>query len=119
VLDPVDSAIYRTADIPDLDRAIWSVQVGDEEEIQMRIGGGKKAAVGDLPLRVESVSGVNHDFRCGAILEVPAQRFGKEHVKPRDQVSINVSYLSHGGINRTKWQGTFSLSDQTQAGISR
>ena len=112
VQDPIDSAYYRDAEIPDSDRAIWTVQLGDAAPIVMRVGCGKKASVDGPELRVESISGVNHDVRCIAIVEVPAQRLGKDRFEPGEKVELKVSFLTHGHVDRMEWQGTFPLSDR-------
>jgi hypothetical protein len=110
VLDPIDTAYYRDADVPESDRAVWSVQLGKSEPIVARVGGGKPA-VHDPTLQVQSLTGVDHNVRCIAIMEVPAERLGKEHFEPGDEIALDVSFVTHGHTDRMEWQGTFSLSD--------
>jgi hypothetical protein len=111
VLDIVELEYYRNAEIPEIDRAEWTVRVDDDPPITARIGAGRPLVVSDPDLRVESLSGLYNDVRCVAAIELPARRFGKQQFEPGDQIALEAEFASHARAHHIKWKGTFELSD--------
>jgi hypothetical protein len=109
VLDIVELDYYRNNEIPELDRPVWSVRIGDSEAIAARVGAGKPPSVGDAAIRVESASGVYHDVRCINVMEVPAARLGKARFQAGDRIQLDSSFKTHARAHHIEWNGTLTL----------
>ena len=111
VLDVIDSECYRGRGVPAADRGQWRVQLGDSQRVVVRICSGEPPEVGDPTIRVESLSGVDHDLRSVAVLEFPAQRLAAERLNPGDRIDLDAGYVTHGRAHRIEWKSGFTLSE--------
>jgi hypothetical protein len=111
VFDIVETDYYRDGEIPDADRAMWTIRYGGGEPVRLRLGAGKDPVISDPALRVKSLSGLYHNVRCVTAIELPAGRFGKAALKPGDQIELESTFTTHGRADRIKWKGVFVLSE--------
>jgi hypothetical protein len=111
VLDIVEPDYYHDSEIPDIDRAIWSVRVGEKEPVTVRVGAGKQPIASDAAVRVKSRSGTYHQVRCITVMELPAERLGKSRLEPGDRIELESSFTTHARADRIDWKGTFTLAD--------
>jgi hypothetical protein len=109
-IDVVERSYYADQRIADADRAEWSVRLPNGRTIVTRIGGGDPPVVNDREIGVKSHSGVNLNPRLIAALEIPAERWGKESLKPGDDVAIDVVLRTHGRAYEYAWKGEFRLA---------
>jgi hypothetical protein len=109
--DIIEDAYYRNKSVPKEERALWTVKPGDGQEIRARIGGGREAIVNDPAVRLENLSGINLNVRNVAVLELPAERFGKNRFRAGDSIDLNTSLLSHAQAYRVEWKGTFTFKN--------
>lgn len=82
--DIVESAYYRDASVPKVDRALWTVRVDGRAPIHARIGAGREALVDEEKVRLESLSGLNLNVRNVAAMELPAAFLGRAGFKAGD-----------------------------------
>jgi hypothetical protein len=111
VVDVVEPDYYRNKEIPHVDRAVWSVQIGDKEPITAHICGGMAPVVAGLPVRIESRSGVYHDVRCITAIEIPAAHLGRDRLEPGERFELTSSYSTHGRAYHMEWKGEYTLSE--------
>jgi len=111
VVDIVEPDYYRDGNIPDVDRATWTIRVNNGESVTARIGAGKDAAISNPAARIKSLSGTYHEVRCITVVELPAGQLGKQRLAPGDQIALESSFSTHGRANSIQWKGTFVLSD--------
>jgi hypothetical protein len=107
--DIVEQAYYRDKVIPEIDRAVWTVRVGDSEPITARIGAGRKPGISDPGIRIENRSGANQDARNIAILELPARKFGRHQFRVGDTVQLSSLLQTHAKTYTVEWKGAFEL----------
>lgn len=110
-IDMVESAYYRDTPVPKIDRALWTVRSGGRELVRARIGAGREAFVSDARVRVENLSGLDLKVRNLAAMELPAKLLGRDQLKAGDTVELESTLLSHGGVYRVEWKGTFTLRE--------
>jgi hypothetical protein len=110
-IDIVETAFYDGSDIPVVDRAVWSVRLSEKESIRAKIGGGAAPIVSEPKIRVECLSGLRHNVRLIAIMELPAIRLGRERFTAGDNIDLDVSLTTHGRAYQADWNGRFTLSD--------
>jgi hypothetical protein len=111
VMDIVEPDYYRDRDVPESNRAVWTIRVNGGDAITARIGSGKPAVVSDRLLRVESLGGTSHDVRGITAIELPAKNLGREKLQPGDKITLDTSYTTHGRAYRMEWKGEFALSE--------
>jgi len=109
--DIIEDAYYRNKSVPKEERALWTVKLGDGKEIRARIGAGREAIVNDPTVRLENLSGINVNVRNVAVLELPAERFGKSRLRAGDNIQLNTTLLTHAQAYRVDWQGTFTIKN--------
>jgi hypothetical protein len=108
--DVVEPGFYRDQQVPDLDRAEWTVRVGKRlRTIRARLGAGAPAVVDDPAVRIVHLSGVELNTRCIAAMAIPASRFGRSALRPGDRVEFDSTFYTHCRAYRTDWRGTFAL----------
>jgi hypothetical protein len=111
VLDIIEPDYYRDSRIPEVDRAIWCVRLNGHEPITTRVGAGMQPTLSDDAIRVESLSGTYHQVRCISIMEIPAQRLGRQQFAPGDEIDLESSFITHARASRIDWRGTFRLGE--------
>jgi hypothetical protein len=111
VLDIVEPDYYRDGEIPEADRAKWTIRVNGGKPISARIGAGKEPLLNPPSAKITSLSGTYHDVRSITVVELPAALLGKQALKPGDQIALDSSYSTHARANRIEWKGTFVLSE--------
>src|SRR5882672_1735406 len=109
--DIIEDGYYRNKSVPKEERALWTVTPRDGEAIRARIGAGREAIVNDPSVRLENLSGVNLNVRNVAIVELPAERFGKKRFRAGDSIDLNTTLLTHAQAYRVEWKGAFQLAD--------
>ena len=109
--DVIEDAYYRNKSVPKEERALWTVALRDGEAIRARIGAGREAIVNDPGVRLENLSGLNLNVRNVAILELPAERFGRKRFRAGDTINLNSTLLTHAQAYRVEWKGAFKLSN--------
>jgi hypothetical protein len=93
------------------DRPLWVVEANGLGPIRARIGAGREPLVNDPGVKVLNLSGLNLNVRNLAILEIPAQRLGKERLKAGDSIDLNVTLATHCQAYSIRWKGQFTLAD--------
>ena len=111
VIDIVEPDYYRDGKIPDVDRALWTLRINDGEPISVRVGAGKDPVISDPTIGIKSISGVYHDVRCITVVELKAKYFGKEKLRPGDEIELNASFVPHARAYRLDWSGKFTLAE--------
>ena len=109
-IDVVESEFHGKSPIAETDLAQWSVQIGDQPAYVARIGEGHAAKLNKDAIRIETLSGVNHNNRLIAIIELPAAKLGKSALEPGDTIQLKSSLLTDGRNPRVEWQGTYTLA---------
>jgi hypothetical protein len=104
----VEDAYYRNNSVPKIDRALWSVETSGAT-VQARIGAEREPVVNDTGVRVENQSGINLNVHNIAIMEVPAQRFGKKRFRRGDRIDLASTLVTHARAYRFEWRGQFTL----------
>jgi hypothetical protein len=110
VIDIVEPDYYRNAEVPDVDRAVWTIRVNGHDPVSVRVGSGKPPLLSDPSIRIQSLGGTYHDIRCITAIELPAERLAMKSLKPGDKISLDSSYNTHGRAYRIQWNGEFVLS---------
>jgi hypothetical protein len=110
VIDIVEPDYYKNGDIPDIDRALWSIRLNGLAPITTRIGAGKSPANDPPTFRIASLSGTYHDVRCITAIEIPAKHLGKERSAAGDRVSLESTFDTLGRAQRMEWRGDFELA---------
>jgi hypothetical protein len=111
ILDIVEPDYYRAREMPDEDRAAWTIRVSDGEPITVRVGSGKPAASSESSLRLESLGGTYHDVRTITAIALPAKQLGKSKLAPGDKIKLDSSYTTHGQAYRMNWSAELVLAE--------
>jgi hypothetical protein len=111
VIDVVEPDYYRDRDVPESNRALWTIQVGGGEAITARIGSGKPPVVSNPSLRVQSLGGTYHDVRSITAIELPAKILGREKFERGDKITLDANYTTHGRAYSVEWKGVFVLRE--------
>jgi hypothetical protein len=109
--DIIEDGYYRNKSVPKEERALWTMTLPKGEPIRARIGAGREAIVNDPGVRLENLSGLNLNVRNVAIVELPAERFGRKRFRAGDTIDLNTTLLTHAQAYRVDWKGTFQLAD--------
>jgi hypothetical protein len=109
VIDIVEPDYYKDGEIPDVDRAAWSVQLDQRVPVTARIGAGKAPVIDNPLVRIESLSGTYHDVRCITAIELPANLVGKERFAVGDRITLDSTFVTLGRAERIEWKGEFLL----------
>jgi hypothetical protein len=110
VLDMIEDVYYRDGQIPEVDRATWSVQVNGSKAITMRVGAGKHPVTDADGIRIKSISGIHQDVRCITAIELPAKMFGKSQFTVGDQITLKSTFTTFARASRIDWKGQFTLA---------
>jgi hypothetical protein len=111
VIDIVEPDYYRAADVPEEDRASWTIRINGLEPVSMRIGSGKPPALSDAAICIQSLGGTYHDVRCITAIELRAEQLGKKTLIAGDRISLESHYTTHGRAQRINWRGEFVLGE--------
>jgi hypothetical protein len=111
VIDIVEPDYYRDSQIPEADRASWTIRLNGHDALSARVGCGKDPVTSNPELRVASLSGTYHDVRCITAIELPVAQFGKACFQAGDRISFQSTFTTFGRANEIDWQGEFTLSD--------
>jgi hypothetical protein len=109
--DSVETIYYSDGAIPEVDRALWSVQIDGADVVTARIGGGRPPAVSGPPARVECLSGLDRQVRLIAFMQIPAERFGKARLAAGDAIDLRSSLVTHGRAYEYQWTAKLPLAD--------
>lgn len=110
VVDIVEPDYYKDGEIPDVDRALWTVKLATGPPITARVGAGKNAVINNEVIRTMSLSGVYHDVRCITAIEIPVTLLGKDRFAVGDRVSLESTFDTFGRADHIEWKGDFVLS---------
>jgi hypothetical protein len=110
VVDVVEPDYYRSGEIPNVDRALWTVNLDRRPTIRAQVGAGKEALITEKAIRSSSLSGIYHDVRCITAIEIPAKFFGKERFAAGDRISLESTFETFGRADRIDWKGDFVFS---------
>lgn len=108
-LDIVEAAYYRGSSVPKADRALWTVRVNGRELVRARLGAGREPLGNEPRVRIENVSGLNHNVSNIAAMEIPAALLGRDELRPGDTVELSCTLLTHFAAHQVDWSGTFAL----------
>jgi hypothetical protein len=111
VLDIVELDYYRDSKIPEEDRAVWSVRIGERKTLTVRVGAGNPPSLANSTVRVESASGVYHGVRCINIMEIPAEHLGKNRFHAGDRIELQSSFTTHARAHQINWSGALTLAE--------
>ena len=111
--DVSETDYYRNKIIPEVDRAEWSVSIGENSKtIHARLGPGGPPVCDEPALRIASLSGAYYsNTRNIAAMELPAKLFGKAEFKPGDTIEFDSVFLTQARAERVEWKGKFSLRE--------
>ncbi len=109
--DIVEAAYYRSASVPKIDRALWSVRIAGREIVRARIGAAREPLVSDPTVRVENLSALDPNVRNIAAMELPARLLDREKLQSGDEIDLECILLTHGQAYRIEWKGRFALRD--------
>jgi hypothetical protein len=111
VIDVVEPDYYLGREVPEIDRAVWTMHVNGGDAITARVGSGKPPTVSEPTLRISSLGGAYHDLRCITVIELPADRIGQKSLQPGDKISLDANFTTHGRARRMEWKGDFILRE--------
>jgi hypothetical protein len=111
VIDVVEPDYYLAREVPEIDRAVWTIRVNGGDAITARVGSGKPPSVNETSLRMKSLGGTYQDTRCVTVIELPADRIGRESLQPGEKISLDTTFTTHGRAYRMDWKGEFILSE--------
>ncbi len=109
--DIIEDAYYRNKSVPKEERALWTIEPRGGRAIRARIGAGREGIVSDPGVRLENLSGMNLNVRNVAIVELPAERFGRKRLRAGDTIELNSTLLTHAKAYRVEWKGAFKLAN--------
>jgi hypothetical protein len=110
VIDIVEPDYYKNGNIPDVDRAIWTIQLNGRAAVTARIGADKDPAIDNPAVRVASLSGTYHEVRCITAIELKADQLGKDRFAAGDRIKLESTFITFGRAGRVKWDGEFVLA---------
>ncbi|MBM3846318.1 MAG: hypothetical protein FJ405_08535 [Verrucomicrobia bacterium] len=114
--DFVEDGYYRDKAIPKKDRALWTVTPVTEntdavvEPVRARVGSGREGIPSDPTIRLLNVCGINLSVRNVAVMELPAERFGRRRFRAGDEVEFRSTLTTHAEAYRVEWKGRFRLA---------
>lgn len=109
--DIVEGRAYRGDKVAPEDRAEWVVTIpGSRRPIRTRIGAGLPPTVDDSAVRIANFSGVYHQTKNFAALELPSRLFGRERFSAGERIALVSTFTGHGRVDHTEWRGEFTLS---------
>jgi hypothetical protein len=111
IIDIVETEYYRDGELPESDRASWTIRINDNEPVSMRVGGGKDPVASGPADLIKSLSGTYHNVRCITAVRIPAAELGKSALGPGDEIALDSTFTTHGGVHRIDWRGDFFLAD--------
>jgi hypothetical protein len=111
VIDIVEPDYYRDAEVPEVNRAMWSIRVNGGKAVTARVGSGKPPVVSDSSLRFQSLGGTYDAIRSITAVELPASRLGKQSFKPGDRVSLDSNFTTHARAHRIEWKTELTLAE--------
>lgn len=110
--DFVEANYYRNKIVPEVDRAQWSICIGETSKlIHARLGPGAPPACDQPAVRIVNFSGEYMNTRNIAAVELPAKLFGKERFKAGDTIEFGSTFFTHCRADRVEWKGKFTLRD--------
>lgn len=110
-MDPIEEGYYKDKQIPEADRAEWSLLLaGKTPPIQIRLGAGRKPAVSGS-FDPGNVVCVDDSVRCVAAVRLPCALFGKQKLQAGDTVRLSSRLLTFARAYRVDWAGTFRLAE--------
>jgi hypothetical protein len=110
-LDPVEPEYYQDGQIPEVDRAEWTVLPrSGGDPIRLRLGAGRPATGVPSDVSVTNLSGLKLTVQNIAAMRIPASRFGRAALHPGDTVNLTVKLLTHARAYRVEWAGEFKLA---------
>src|SRR5262249_39543811 len=108
--DVVEPEAYRGKQVPDSDRAEWTVLPGKNgKAVRARIGAGGPAVINEPAVHISHLSGVELNTRCIAAVMIPASLFDRNAFQRGDHVEFASAFRSHCRVYRTDWRGHFTL----------
>lgn len=117
--DPVEPEYYRDGQIPETDRAAWTVRVGDRSEpIRVRLGAGRAPTGAPADVTVTNLSGLRQTVRNIAALRIPAARLDRRRLEPGQTVAFGATLLTHARAYRVEWAGEFRLTQASSPSVS-
>ncbi len=110
-IDIVEKDYYRGGDLPECDRALWTVRVNGRPPVHARLGAGREPQADDSAVRVWGLSGVRLNVRNIAVLEWPVARAGREVWQTGDAVEVECVLDTYARADRVEWKGRFRLAE--------
>jgi hypothetical protein len=108
--DFAEAGYYRNQIIPEVDRAQWTVSIGETNQpIHVRLGPGGLPVCKEPAVRIVNLSGEYMNTRNIAAMELPARLFGKTKFKPGDTIEFNSTFFTQARADRVEWNGKFTL----------
>jgi hypothetical protein len=101
--DVVEKELYHGGVVPDVDRACWSVRLGESEPIDARIGCGVEPVVNRDEVQVKCLSGFDHDVRLIAVMKLPTELLGKRQWTAGESIALSSELVTHAQMDRCKW----------------
>jgi hypothetical protein len=114
--DFAEADYYRNKIVPEEDRALWIVTVGETNKpIHVRLGPGGLPACDEPSASVANESGDYMNTRNIAAIELPATLFGKTAFKAGDAIEFKSTYFTQARADEVEWKGKFTLTNETAA----
>jgi hypothetical protein len=109
-IDVVEAPYYKDRHVPNVDRMEWTLRVGAQPPIRMRLGSGYAPDIQGAKIALANLSGLEHDVRNISIATLPAALFGKEKLRAGDRITLSSSLLTQARAYQVEWAGTFTLA---------
>lgn len=113
-MDIVENGFYRDKQIPEIDRAEWTLRPAQGAPIRIRIGAGRpprvQEAAASAPIEAFDLSGVDHDVRNIAVVRLPAALFGLKELHAGDAIRLSSRLATFARAYRMEWGGAFRLA---------
>jgi hypothetical protein len=103
---------YRNKIIPEVDRAEWTISLGETNKpIHIRLSPDTTPLCDEPTARIATLSGAYMNTRNIAAVELPPKLFGKAQFKEGDCIEISSTFFTHCRADRVEWKGKFTLSN--------
>lgn len=109
-LEIIETAYYRKASVPKVDRPLWSIRIPGNAPISFRIGAGREPIGNQPDLHLVNRSGLGHDVVNVAAIEIPSAWYQKHAFQSGESVELDVSLMTHARAAEAHWRGRFRLS---------
>ncbi len=106
----LEAQAYRDGVVPECDRSLWTITVGQPRRtVRVRFGGGRKAVCDDPDVCAVAAAGTESDVRTVVAVTLPATALGVERLAAGTSVALDVSLDTAGRCDHVRWKARLTL----------